>query len=193
VHHSYRGRLQRSCRSSRVGCAAKDSARVTRATRVAGRFAMRSVTTGIMLPGAAIAPPTGRRLQLRRSMNDYPKVPPRLIRIFANNPVFFVTVCTNRRRKLLAAKSVNAAFVEFGIRAHTEQNVAVGRYVIMPDHLHLFVGGADDFQLRGWIGMLKQHLGKIIGQGKITRPIWRKTGDECVAYSPRGQLREQRQ
>ena len=72
-------------------------------------------------------------------MNDYAKLPPRLTRIFANNPVFFVTFCTRRRRKLLATKSVNAAFVEFGIRADAEQNVAVGRYVIMPDHLHLFV------------------------------------------------------
>ena len=115
---------------------------------------------------AAIASPTGRRLQLGPSMNDYAKLPPRLTRIFANNPVFFVTFCTHRRRKLLATKSVNAAFVEFGIRAHAEQNVAVGRYVIMPDHLHLFVCGADDFQLGGWIGMLKQHLGKVMGKQK---------------------------
>ena len=127
-----------------------------------------------MLRDAAIAPPTRRRLQLGPSMNDYAKLPPRLTRIFANNPVFFVTFCTHRRRKLLATKSVNAAFVEFGIRAHAEQNVAVGRYVIMPDHLHLFVCGADDFQLGGWIGMLKQHLGKVMGQAETARPIWRR-------------------
>src|SRR5207253_9637740 len=122
----------------------------------------------------AIASPTGRRLQLGISMNDYAKLPPRLTRIFANNPVFFVTFCTRRRRKLLATKSVNAAFVEFGIRAHAEQNVAVGRYVIMPDHLHLFVCGADDFQLGGWIGMLKQHLGTVMGQAETARASWRR-------------------
>ncbi len=38
-----------------------------------------------MLRDAAIAPPTRRRLQLGPSMNDYPKLPPRLTRIFANN------------------------------------------------------------------------------------------------------------
>src|SRR6266446_4071083 len=111
-----------------------------------------------MLRDAAIAPPTRRRLQLGRSMNDYPKLPPRLARIFPNNPVFFVTFCTHRRRKLLATKSVNTAFVEFAIRAQVEQNIAVGRYVIMPDHLRFFVRGADDFELGRWIGMLKQHL-----------------------------------
>ena len=74
-------------------------------------------------------------------MNDYAKLPPRLTRIFANNPVFFVTFCTHRRRKLLATKSVNAAFVEFGIRAHAEQNVAVGRYV---DH----AGSSAPFRMR---------------------------------------------
>ncbi len=107
-------------------------------------------------------------------MNDYPKLPPRLTRIFPNNPVFFVTFCTHRRRKLLATKSVNTAFVEFGIRAPAEQNIAVGRYVIMPDHLHFFVRGADDFELGRWVGMLKQQLGKVIEPAGTAQPIWQR-------------------
>ena len=95
-------------------------------------------------------------------MLDYPKLPPRLARIFTNDPLYFVTFCTHRRKKLLARNSVNDAFVEFAIRAHTEHFIAVGRYVIMPDHLHLFVCGPDDFRLGHWIGMLKRHLGKAI-------------------------------
>ena len=47
----------------------------------------------------AITPPN--------SMPDYPKLPPRLARIFTNNPLFFVTFCTHRRRKVLARNSVN--------------------------------------------------------------------------------------
>jgi hypothetical protein len=96
------------------------------------------------------------------TMLDYPKLPPRLARIFTNDPLYFVTFCTHRRKKLLARNSVNDAFVEFAIRAHTEHFIAVGRYVIMPDHLHLFVCGPDDFRLGHWIGMLKRHLGKAI-------------------------------
>ena len=70
-------------------------------------------------------------------MREYPKLPPRLRWIFSPNPVFFVTFCTYQRRKLLAADSVNSAFVAFARHAYT-RNIAVGRYVIMPDHVHFF-------------------------------------------------------
>ena len=107
-------------------------------------------------------------------MTDYPKVPPRLTRIFGNNPLFFVTFCSHQRRNILATNSVNAAFLEFGRRAHEIQNVAIGRYVIMPDHAHLFVCGPDDFELGRWIGILKQRLGKAVASTKQSRPIWQR-------------------
>jgi hypothetical protein len=83
------------------------------------RFAVRSVETS----------PIGRRLQRRRLQryDCYPKVPPRLARILGNNPLFFVTFCSHRRRKILATNSVNTAFLEFGSRAYAIRNVAVGR------------------------------------------------------------------
>ncbi len=40
----------------------------------------------------------------------------------------------------------------------TEKNVAVGRYVIMPDHVHLFVSGNAEFNLGLWIRGLKRAL-----------------------------------
>jgi len=42
---------------------------------------------------------------------------------------------------------MNVSFREFGIRAYDDHNIAVGRYVIMPDHLHLFVVGLMTFNL----------------------------------------------
>jgi REP element-mobilizing transposase RayT len=63
---------------------------------------------------------------------------------------------------------------EFAKRAHTQHNIAVGRYVIMPDHLHRFVRGPDDFQLGQWIGMLKQHLAKAIESSETSRPLWQR-------------------
>ena len=95
-------------------------------------------------------------------VHEYPKLPPRLRWIFAHNPLFFVTFCTNERRKILASDAVHAAFVTFASQANSQHNIAVGRYVIMPDHVHLFVRGADDFQLGPWVGMLKQALAKQI-------------------------------
>jgi len=107
-------------------------------------------------------------------MSSYPSVPPRLTRIFPSNPVYFVTACTFRRRKLLASDVINSAFIRFGERAYTEHNIAVGRYVIMPDHIHLFVTGPDDFELGRWIGLLKQIIGKNVDLGGSRDPIWQR-------------------
>lgn len=106
--------------------------------------------------------------------DDYPKLPPRLARVFRNNPLYFVTFCTHRRRKLLATNSVNDALVEFAIRAKAEHCIAVGRYVIMPDHLHLFVRGTNDFRLSQWVGTLKQYLAKTIALTEGSQPIWQR-------------------
>jgi putative transposase len=114
-------------------------------------------------------------------MNKYPQVPPPLDRLFPSNPVFFVTACTFRRRTLLAADAVHDAFVRFSHRAYAEHGVAVGRYVIMPDHIHLFVCGPNDFELGRWMGMLKQCLEKVvavaaspIGRRLQKTPTWQR-------------------
>jgi putative transposase len=107
-------------------------------------------------------------------MTDYPKLPPRLARIYGNNPLLFVTFCSHQRRKFLAGNFVTAAFLEFATSAYAVHNIAVGRYVIMPDHLHLFVCGPDDFELGRWIGMLKQRLGKAVAPTKSSRLIWQR-------------------
>jgi REP element-mobilizing transposase RayT len=86
--------------------------------------------------------------------------PPRVGRIFATGPLYFVTFCTHQRQRLLARDEVNAAFVLFAKRAQCNFNVAVGRYVIMPDHIHLFVRGDPNFRLGPWIGALKQTVAK---------------------------------
>jgi putative transposase len=120
---------------------------------------------------SALRFPQGSGYKIR--VREYPKLPPRLRWIFAHNPLFFVTFCTYERRKLLASDPVHTAFVSFATRAHLEQNVAVGRFVIMPDHVHLFVRGPDDFQLGPWVGMLKQALAKHIASAE-TSPIWQR-------------------
>lgn len=104
----------------------------------------------------------------------FPRVPPRLSSVFTNNPLYFVTACTYRRRALLANGAVNDAFVRFAQRAFADYNIAVGRYVIMPDHAHLFVCGSDDFELGRWIGTLKQSLAKSVIQEKTSEPFWQR-------------------
>jgi len=94
--------------------------------------------------------------------------------LFPSNAVFFVTLCTYRRRRLLAAGTVNGSFIQFAEQAYSKHNIAAGRYVIMPDHVHLFVTGPDDFELGRWVGTLKQFLAKSIVRGKTTGPLWQR-------------------
>jgi REP element-mobilizing transposase RayT len=83
-----------------------------------------------------------------------------LDRIFHSRPLYFVTFCTYRRRKWLARDDVHQSFVDFATNAHRKFNIAVGRYVIMPEHVHLFACGDASFVLGRWIGQLKQALAR---------------------------------
>ena len=84
---------------------------------------------------SALRFPQGSSYKIR--VREYPKLPPRLRWIFAHNPLFFVTFCTYERRKLLASDPVHPAFVGFAEQAYWVHKIAVGRYVVMPNHVHL--------------------------------------------------------
>ena len=103
----------------------------------------------------------------------YPRRPPRLI-LSTNEPLYFVTFCTHGRHRFLANSDVHSAFVLFCQRAYFEHQISVGRYVIMPDHVHLFVRGADDFDLGRWIGALKQCLAKTAARTKSNSRVWQE-------------------
>jgi REP element-mobilizing transposase RayT len=63
---------------------------------------------------------------------------------------------------------VHAAFVAFASQANSQHNIAVGRYVIMPDHVHLFVRGPTIFN-SAMVGMLKQALAKAYRRYRDSR------------------------
>ena len=71
-------------------------------------------------------------------------------------------------------QNVHDSFVAFGLRAAQSHNLAVGRYVIMPDHVHLFVCGDLHFHLGKWIKALKQVLGKSVSLGMSHDRIWQE-------------------
>jgi len=101
-----------------------------------------------------------------------PNTPQRLQWIFPryDPPLYFVTFNTHHRRKLLATEQVHEAFVEFALEAK-DRGIGVGRYVIMPDHIHLFVRGGLDSSLAQWIRLLKRNLSKSILRN---RPHWQQ-------------------
>ena len=55
--------------------------------------------------------------------------------------IVFVTACTRDRSRWLACDDVRDQLVEVWRRAHAW---VVGRYVLMPDHVHFFTAAADD-------------------------------------------------
>jgi putative transposase len=83
--------------------------------------------------------------------------PPRLGRIFVSSPRYFVTFCTLHRRALLANNEIHENFRRYYLDAY-DHDVAVGRYVIMPNHIHLFVCGGLEFRLGVWVRGLKRAI-----------------------------------
>ena len=79
--------------------------------------------------------------------------PPRLERIFQSYdpPLFFITFCTLHRERIKALDLAHEAFRTYAFRGRDEFNIAVGRYVIMLDHVHLFVRGGPDFEIAKWV------------------------------------------
>ena len=93
--------------------------------------------------------------------------PPRLEWVFQryDPPLYFVTLCTLRRKKVLANEPAHRSLIEYGERG-IEKNVALGRYVIMPDHIHLFVRGGPEFMLGLWVRGLKRVVAAAVTGGR---------------------------
>lgn len=98
----------------------------------------------------------------------------RLGAVFERHPIFFVTACTAERRHLLANPTIYDAFVRFAQTA-SERGAWVGRYVLMPDHIHLFVTlESDKICLSDWVGSLKKGISKVLRRRGESSPHWQK-------------------
>jgi putative transposase len=98
----------------------------------------------------------------------------RLTRIHLKHPLYFVTLCTFARKPLLAQLTAHAAFTLF-CQNGAAYGAYVGRYVLMPDHLHLFVSFAQEgVSLSDWVKSLKNALSKSWRLAGITAPHWQK-------------------
>lgn len=101
------------------------------------------------------------------------KTPPRLDQIFQqyDPPLYFVTFNTQHRRPLLARQEIFDAFVAYA-RKNAVEGRTVGRFVIMPDHIHLFVRIGSDSRLNDFVRLLKQALTKELRQLGEAGDIW---------------------
>ena len=75
----------------------------------------------------------------------------------------------------MANHSVHQAFELFCQRAETEHGIAVGCYILMPDHVHLFVTlPAHGLTLAAWIQALRSVLGKRLVALGHQKPHWQE-------------------
>ena len=105
--------------------------------------------------------------------NRYPQRPPRIapFRKF-NPPLYFVTFCTFDRNPILANPAFHEYFVSHMTRKSSE-GIVCGEYVVMPDHLHLFLRiDPHRYALGKTIGFIKQALSKPLKDAGHATPHW---------------------
>jgi REP-associated tyrosine transposase len=104
-------------------------------------------------------------------------MPERLRRLeltFSERPIYFITACTHERRSLLANPAIHARLIDFA-NTGIDRGVYLGDYVLMPDHLHAFVGVDEDrLTLANWIKALKGALSKTLRDQNAAGPFWQK-------------------
>jgi putative transposase len=98
----------------------------------------------------------------------------RLEQLHIENPVYFVTFCTEDRKPVLASQAIHDPFVQFCLEA-LKRDIFVGRYILMPDHVHLYVKVPPPSEnLSRWVKSLKNFLSKALRNQKIPAPHWQK-------------------
>jgi putative transposase len=80
----------------------------------------------------------------------------RLDEIWIDNPIYFITTCAYGRTRRLANDDFHAIAIEVWRNGQEHYEWSIGRYVIMPDHVHLFA-----FDNQG-----KQALSEFVGKWK---------------------------
>lgn len=84
--------------------------------------------------------------------------------------IIFLTVCTNKRKMILANEAVHQLIRNAWQSA---DHWIVGRYVIMPDHIHLFCSPAkyDHLSVKRWTALWKSSTSKV-WPDPSEHPIW---------------------
>ncbi len=98
----------------------------------------------------------------------------RLDQVFGRDHVYFITACTANRQRILSNPEIHRAFIQFASKS-AEHGIYVGRYVLMTDHIHLFIATTTEVRsLSQWMKSLKNMLAKTLRQSGVAAPHWQK-------------------
>ena len=90
------------------------------------------------------------------------------------SPIIFLTVCTKDRKPFLARPEVQSSLISAWQQARQWR---VGRYLVMPDHLHLFCRPAchDAENIRAWMRYWKALVTRT-WLCPSEKPLWQQDG-----------------
>lgn len=93
----------------------------------------------------------------------------RLDRVWIDAPIYFITICAKNRRAVFLREKIVAILIDEWRRAHKQHGWAIGRYVIMPDHVHFFCRPELDAKsLSQFIALWKSYTSRRIND--LPRP-----------------------
>lgn len=96
--------------------------------------------------------------------------------VYQSHPRYFIAVCVQTRRHLLARADVHEIFRSHWAKSLDLHGWAIGSYVVVPDHVHFFCVDAESKEpLSKMIGSFKQWSAKeicpVLG---VDPPLWQK-------------------
>jgi putative transposase len=101
----------------------------------------------------------------------------RLDNVFVRNPIYFITSCTYQRKPILATEEVYQILLEEWKSSSTRHGWCVGRFTVMPDHVHFFARPLEDSSktLSQWMQAFKEWTSKRINRetSSETGRVWR--------------------
>ena len=101
----------------------------------------------------------------------------RLDSVSQKNPIYFITTCVSGRKPLLATSAAHEILVEEWSGMRKRHGWTVGRYVVMPDHVHFFVSPEPSTE---------KPLNQAVGKWKewSAKRILRATGQSGSLWQP---------
>ena len=111
----------------------------------------------------------------------------RLRTVWAHDPIYFITCCTARRRKILATDPAAKIILTAWREAADVHGWVVGRHVVMPDHVHFFARPQHEAKpvaafMRDW---KKWTARQIIAATGTVSPLWQPEFFDHVLRAPR--------
>ena len=100
----------------------------------------------------------------------------RLDRVWIETPIYFVTSCTRNRRAYLACETAAAVLQDEWQNAQRRHGWLIGRYVVMPEHVHFFCAPEYDAKpLSKFMGFWKEWTSKRIEKAlRLTDRLWQE-------------------